>query len=82
MNEKINTYSQKKKKKYLDQVVPVLLEQISEKDENMLAGYTDTMKLVNVKADTKYIGTIVNVRIKKVKTWSLDGELEEVVVNC
>ena len=48
----------------------------------MLAGYTDTMKLVNVKADTKYIGTIVNVRIKKVKTWSLDGELEEVVVNC
>ncbi len=82
LNEKINTYSHEANEKYLDQVVPVLLEQISEKDENMLAGYTDTMKLVNVKADTKYIGTIVNVRIKKVKTWSLDGELEEVVVNC
>ena len=40
-------------------------------------GYTDTMKLVNIKCDKKYIGTIQNVRIKEVKTWSMDGVLEE-----
>ena len=38
-------------------------------------GYTDTMKLVNVKASNEYIGKIVNVKIKSVKTWSLDGEI-------
>ena len=38
-------------------------------------GYTDTMKLVNVKADNSYIGKIVKVKITDIKTWSLDGEL-------
>ena len=42
-----------------------------------LMGYTDTMKLVNVKADKKYIGKIVNVKILDAKTWSLDGEIDE-----
>ena len=42
----------------------------------MCAGYTDTMKLVNVKCSKDYIGKIVNVRITEAKTWSLDGELE------
>ena len=35
------------------------------------------MKLVNVKADSKYIGKIVNVKITDVKTWSMDGEIVE-----
>ena len=38
-------------------------------------GYTDTMKLVNVKASEEYIGKIVDVKITDVKTWSLDGEI-------
>ena len=40
-------------------------------------GYTDTMKLVNIDADKKYIGKIVNVKIIDVKTWSLDGVVVE-----
>ena len=36
-------------------------------------GYTDTMKLVNIKGDSKYIGKIVKVKITDVKTWSMDG---------
>ena len=56
--------------------MPVLLESVSEKDPSMLAGYTDTMKLVNVKADKSYIGKIVNVKIMDAKTWSLDGEID------
>ena len=38
-------------------------------------GYTDTMKLVNVKASKEYIGTIQDVTITDVKTWSMDGRL-------
>ena len=77
LNELINKYSKEANDKYLNRIVPVLIEGTSEKDENMLMGYTDTMKLVNVKADKKYIGKIINVKIKEIKTWSMDGEITE-----
>ena len=75
LNELVNKYSKEANLKYLGKTVPVLLENISEKDETMLAGYTDTMKLVNVKAQSDKIGQIVNVKITDVKTWSMDGEI-------
>ena len=77
LNEIINKYAKDANDKLVGKVMPVLLESVSEKDPNMLAGYTDTMKLVNVKADKKYIGKIVNVKIIEAKTWSLDGEIDE-----
>ncbi len=77
LNELINKYSKEANLKYLDKIVPVLIEGISEKDENMLVGYTDTMKLVNVKANKEYIGKIINVKITEVKTWSMNGIIEE-----
>ncbi len=76
LNQKINEYSNQANQKYLHKVVPVLLEGVSEKKEDMLFGYTDTMKLVNVKADKKYIGSIIPVKIADIKTWSMDGEYE------
>ena len=77
LNELINKYSKEANLKYEGKVVPVLIEGISEKDDDTLMGYTDTMKLVNVKCDKKYIGTIQNVEIKEVKTWSMDGVIKE-----
>ena len=77
LNELINKYSKEANDSYLNKIVPVLIEEPSEKDDSMLMGYTDTMKLVNVKADKKYIGKIINVRIKEIKTWSMDGEIAE-----
>lgn len=77
LNELINKYSKEANDRYLNKIVPVLIEGTSEKDENMLMGYTDTMKLVNVKADKKYIGKIINVKINEIKTWSMDGEIAE-----
>ena len=77
LNLLINKYSKEANDKYLGKVVPVLVENISEKDESKVMGYTDTMKLVNVSADKKYIGQIINVRITDVKTWSMDGEIVE-----
>lgn len=75
LNEIVNEYSKKANDQYLDQEVPVLLEGYSENNKEMLMGYTDTMKLVNVKGDPALIGTIQRVKITDVKTWSMDGEV-------
>ena len=75
LNDLINKYSKENNDKYLNKVVPVLLEDYSSKNGSYLKGYTDTMKLVNVKADSSYLGKIVNVKITSVKTWSMDGEI-------
>ena len=75
LNELINKYSKEANDKYLGKIVPVLIEDFSEKDDIMLMGYTDTMKLVNVKGDSSLIGKIVNVKITDVKTWSMDAEV-------
>ncbi len=72
LNDLINKYAKEANDKYLDKEVLVLLEGKSNKD-GCLMGYTETMKLVNVKADPKYLGQIVKVKITDVKTWSLDG---------
>ena len=77
LNELINKHSKEANDKYLNRVVPVLIEGISEKDENKLVGYTDTMKLVNVEGNKDYIGKIVDVEILEVKTWSMNGKIKD-----
>ena len=74
LNEKINYYDEKANDSYLNKTVKVLIEGVSEKDDTKVMGYTETMKLVNVKADKNTIGSIIDVKITDVKTWSLDGE--------
>jgi len=75
LNNLINKYAKESNEKYLGKIVPVLLENESEKNKDSLMGYTDTMKLVNVKAKKENLGKIVNVKITDAKTWSLDGEI-------
>ena len=75
LNELVNKYALEANLQYLGKVVPFLLENVSEKNSDMLAGYTDTMKLVNVKASKDMLGKIVDVKITDVKTWSMDGEI-------
>ena len=72
LNEVVNNYAKEANLKYLNKVVPVLIEGPSDKN-NKLMGYTDTMKLVNIEADPSYIGKIVDVLITDVKTWSMEG---------
>ena len=76
LNQLVNKYANEANQKYLNKIVPVLIESVSEKNQEMMMGYTDTMKLVNVKADKNNIGKILNVKITDVKTWSMDGEIE------
>jgi len=74
LNDLVNKYANLNNQKYLNKVTPVLIEGKSEK-EDMLMGYTDTMKLVNVYGGEEYIGKIVNVEITSIKTWSMDGKI-------
>lgn len=73
LNELINKYALENNEKLLNKTVKVLVEGPSDKN-NMLMGYTDTNKLVNIKGPKEIIGKIVDVKIIDVKTWSLDGE--------
>ena len=75
LNDLVNKYSLEANMKYLDDYVKVLLEGVSEKKNDMLYGYTENMKLVNVKADPMFIGSCVYVKITDVHTWSMDGEM-------
>jgi len=74
LNEVINKHARVINENLVGKVMPVLIESVSEKDETLFAGYTDTMKLVNVKTDKSNIGKIINVEIIDAKTWSLDGK--------
>ena len=64
----------KQNQKYLDEVVEVLVEGTSKKDDNMLTGYTRHQKLINFKGNQDHIGQIVPVKVTEVKTWALKGE--------
>ena len=75
LNEKINQYSKESNEKLVGKVEEVLILGISEKDSNKVYGYTKGMKLVNVLAPKDVIGKIVDVKITKAKSFSLDGEL-------
>ena len=74
LNELANKYYKENNEKLVGKIVPVLIENVSEKNEELCAGYTDTMKLVNVKCSKEDIGKIINVKITEAKTWSLNGE--------
>ena len=74
LNELVNEYSNESNQRLLNTVVPVLIEGKSIKGDNLYSGYTDTMKLVNVKCDKDDLGKIINVKITDAKSWSLNGE--------
>ena len=74
LNELINKYALESNKKMLDKTVDVLITGESLKTGKYM-GYSDNMKLVNVKGDESCLGKIVPVKITDAKTWSLDGEV-------
>ena len=74
LNDLVNEKALKQNQKYLDEVVEVLVEGTSKKDDNMLTGYTRHQKLINFKGNQDHIGQIVPVKVTEVKTWALKGE--------
>ena len=62
-------------KSLVGKVFPVLVESPSEKNKELLSGYTEHNKLVHFKGDKKLIGEIVNVKIIESHLYFLVGEL-------
>lgn len=77
LNTSLSKWSLYHNKKYEGQNVKVLVEGLSENNDNMLSGRTDTGKTVIFQGDPALIGKIVNVDITTAQTWVLKGKLEE-----
>lgn len=73
LNDLVNKYASENNQKYLNEIVEVLVEGTSKKDDSMLSGYTRHQKLVNFKGDESMIGELVKVRIESVNTFALKG---------
>jgi len=79
LNALVNEFSLQAMQKYDGQIVEVLVEGESKKNPDVLAGYTRTSKLVNFVGPKDIVGKLVQVKINQTKTWSLNGELVEVL---
>ncbi|WP_018922479.1 tRNA (N6-isopentenyl adenosine(37)-C2)-methylthiotransferase MiaB [Salsuginibacillus kocurii] len=77
LNALVNSISARKNKEHEGQVVEVLVEGTSKKNDEVLAGRTRRNRLVNFRGPNEAIGELVNVKITEAKTWSLDGEMLE-----
>ncbi|WP_436861907.1 tRNA (N6-isopentenyl adenosine(37)-C2)-methylthiotransferase MiaB [Staphylococcus caeli] len=73
LNKKVSYYSERAMQQYEGQVIQVLCEGTSKKDDTVLAGYTAKNKLVNFKAPKAMIGKIVDVQVDEAKQYSLNG---------
>jgi tRNA-2-methylthio-N6-dimethylallyladenosine synthase len=73
LNKIINKYSNESNKKMEGTIQKCLILGVSEKDSNKVMGYTENMKLVNIKAPKDTIGKIIDVKIEDAKSFSLDG---------
>lgn len=62
-------------RKLIDQELEVLVEDVSKNDPSKLNGRTRSNKLVHFNGEKDIIGTIVNVKIDNVKTFTLEGTI-------
>lgn len=70
-----NEISLRKNQQYLGETVEILVEGHSKTNSDVLTGRTRTGKIVNFSGDEELIGTLCNVLIEEVHTWSLTGRL-------
>lgn len=76
LNDLVNLGYLAGNKRFENKTVKVLVEGYSKTNKSMLSGYTENNKLVNFAGEESLIGKIVDVRITKAKSWSLDGTVE------
>lgn len=75
LNTLVNDLAAKSNAKHKGEIVEVLVEGPSKKNDEVLSGHTRTNKVVNFKGDKSLIGELVKVKVHETKTWTLDGEL-------
>lgn len=71
-----NKISKKINNSYIGRIEKVLVEGVSKNSDEMLAGRTESNKIVNFKGDKSLIDTIIEVRITEAHSWFLMGEIE------
>ncbi|MGL6248741.1 MAG: tRNA (N6-isopentenyl adenosine(37)-C2)-methylthiotransferase MiaB [Culicoidibacterales bacterium] len=76
LNVVLNEHALTHNQAYIDTVQYVLVEGTSQKNDEILSGYTESLKLVNFEGPTSLIGQIVPVKITQARTWSLFGAYE------
>lgn len=75
LNVLVNKYAYQANEDLVGSIQKVLIDGPSQRDKNILAGYSEGMKLVHIKGDYSLCGKIVNVKITEAKSFNLYGEL-------
>lgn len=74
LNEHINHWAKENNQKYLGKKVKVLCEGRSKKNKDVYSGYSEENKLVNFTGEEGLEGSIVEVEITEVHSFSLNGK--------
>ncbi len=77
LSAKAKEYSLQKNQALVGTTMKVLVDGPSQKDETILAGYTESLKLVHFTGDKSLAGEIVDVKINRANTFNLYGDLVE-----
>lgn len=75
LNKYINEGYARGNKRFEGEIVEVLVESVSSKNDKVLTGFTKHNKTVNFSGPKELIGKLVHVRIEKAYSWHLKGEL-------
>lgn len=77
LNALVNAGFKRGNERFLNEVVPVLVDGVSKTDPRHYSGYTPNQKLVNFVATPSDVGKIRPVKITEAMTWTLNGEIQE-----
>ena len=75
LSDILNEITLKNNKKLIGQIFEILVEEVSKNNLEVLTGRTKTNKLVHFRGNENLIGSIVNVKIENVKTFTLEGSI-------
>ncbi|MCQ2550639.1 MAG: tRNA (N6-isopentenyl adenosine(37)-C2)-methylthiotransferase MiaB [Clostridia bacterium] len=75
----VNSISEEKNSKYVGKIEKVLVEGPSKTGSSTYMGRTEGFKLVNFKADESLVGKIIDVKITSSNTFSLEGEVCQIL---
>ncbi len=75
LNELVDKYSSESNQKMIGKTLKVLVDGPSNKDDTILAGYSEENKLVHFKGNESLIGEIVEVKITDAKKFNVFGSL-------
>ncbi len=75
LNDLVDKYSSESNHKMIGKTLKVLVDGPSNKDDTILAGYSEENKLVHFKGDESLIGEIVKVKITYAKKFNVFGDL-------